>query len=55
MEDLYLTFIFSMYTPKFDNEIVKFTSEIARIQIFTFLTLVWVLLDVGIITNASLS
>ena len=36
---LYLTLIYSMLTPKFFNEIVKFTSQIALKQIFTtFLT-----------------
>ena len=42
-----------MFTPKFDNEIGKFTAQIAYIQIFTtFLTLVKELLDGGVITNA---
>ena len=41
--------IFSMQTPKFDNEIIKFTSQIAWKQNFTtFLTLVSELLDAGI-------
>ena len=50
---LYLTLNFSMQIPKLFNEIVKFTSQIAWKQIFTtFPTLVWELLDVGIIANA---
>ena len=52
---LYLTLIFSIETPKFFNEFVKFTSQIAWMQIFTtFLTVVRQLLDIGIIANASL-
>ena len=32
---LYLTLIFSMQTPKSDNDILKFTTQIVWIQIFT--------------------
>ena len=48
-----MTLIFSTKTSKFDNEIVKLTSQITWIKIFTFQTLVWELFGVGIITNAS--
>ena len=48
-----LNFNFFNVNPKFDNEIAKFTSKNAWIQIFaTYLKLVRVLLDVGIIANA---
>ena len=48
----YLKF-FLIQTPKFFNEIVKFTSQIAWKQILTtFLKLVRELLDVEIIANA---
>ena len=41
MRGFCLTLFFSIQTPKFDNEILKFTSQIARLQIFTiFLTLI---------------
>ena len=43
-----------MQNPKFDKEIVKFTSQIAQIHIFiTFPALVRELLDAGIIANLS--
>ena len=46
-------FFFQCKPPNFFNKIVKFTSQIAWKQIFTtFLTLIWELLDVGIIANA---
>ena len=52
MGGLCLTLIFSMQISKFFNEVVKFDSQIAWIQIFTtFLTLVRDLLDVGITAN----
>ena len=53
MKGLYLTLNFSLESAKFDNEIVKFTAQIAYMQIFiTLLTLVCELLDVGVVTNA---
>ena len=53
MGGLYLTLIFFNVNPKFFNGIVKFTSQIAWKQIFTFLKLVWEIFDVGNIANAS--
>ena len=53
VRDLFLTLLFSMLIPTFFNEIVKFTFEIVRKQIFaTSLKFVWEFLDVGILANA---
>ena len=47
-------FDFSNVNSTFENKIVKLTTHIALVQIFTtFLTLVWELLDIDIINNAS--